>query len=64
MNHVTFRVPVLVLSISEYLDKLLEDGRLAAIAPLSESCRVMIMAENVALMFVVAVLGAKDGRAD
>lgn len=57
-------MPVLILSIPKYLDKLLEDSCLAAIAPLGEPCRIVVMAENVALMFVVAVLGAKDGGTD
>lgn len=53
---------MLVLAIAENLDKLLEDGRLAAIASLSEFGRVVVMTIYVSLVFVVAVLGAKHGR--
>ena len=55
---------MLVLSISENLDKLLENGRLAAIAPLGKLGRVVVVAVDTALVLVVAVRGAEDGRTD
>jgi hypothetical protein len=59
VNHVAFRMPMLVLSISENLNKLLQDGRLAPITPLGELGRIMVMAVNVSVMFVVAILSAE-----
>lgn len=55
-------MPVLVLPVAEYLDELLEDGCLAAITPLSELGRVVVVTEHVALVLVIAVRGAEDGR--
>ena len=57
-------MPVLVLAISKDLDKLLEDGRLAAIASLRELCRVVVVAVHIAVVLVVTVLRAKDGRTE
>jgi hypothetical protein len=54
-------MPVLVLSVAEDLDKLLEDSRLAAIAPLGKLGRVVVVTVDMSIVFVVAVLGAKDG---
>jgi hypothetical protein len=48
-------MPVLVLAVSVDFDKLLEDGRLAAIAALGELCRVVVVAVDAPLVFVVAV---------
>ena len=53
---------MLVLSISEDFDKLFQDGGLAAITPLGEFCRVVIVAVDASFMLVVAVRGAKHGR--
>lgn len=50
---------MLILTIAEYFHKLLEDCCLAAIASLSELCRVMVVAVNLAIMLIIAVLGAK-----
>lgn len=55
---------MLVLPIAENLHKLLKDGRLAAIAPLRKLSGVVVVAVDVAIMLVVAVLGAKDGRTE
>lgn len=57
-------MPVLVLPIAENLHKLLEDGRLAAIAPLRELSGVVVVAVDVPVVLVVAILGAKDGRTE
>ena len=50
---------MLVLAIAEDFDKLFEDGRLAAIAALCEFCRVVVMAVDISLVLVIAVLGAE-----
>ena len=63
MNHVAFGVPVLVLAVPEDLDELLEDGSMAAAAALGELGGVVVMAVDMAIVFVIAVLGAKHGRA-
>jgi hypothetical protein len=56
-------MPVLVLAVAEDLDELLEDGGLASIAALGELGRVVVMAVNLAIVLVVAVLGAEYCRA-
>lgn len=53
-------MPVLVLTITKDFDKLLENGRLTSIASLRKSGRIMVVAINVALVLVVAVLRSKD----
>lgn len=55
---------MLVLPISENLDKLLEDCSVTSMATLRKLSRVMEMAVDFALMFVVGVLGAKHRGAD
>lgn len=54
---------MLVLTIAEDFDELFQDGGVTAIAALSKFGRVMVVAVYVSLVFVVAVLSAKDGRA-
>lgn len=56
-------MPVLVLPISEYLHKLLQNSRLTPITPLSELCRVMVVTVDLAIVLVVTILGAKYRRA-
>jgi len=56
-------MPVLVLTVSEDLDKLLQDGSLATTAALGELCRVVVVAVDLALMLVVAILGTKHSWA-
>lgn len=56
-------MPVLVLPVAEYLDKLLKYGRLASAASLGELGGVVVVAVDLALVLVVAVLGSKDRRA-
>lgn len=53
---------MLVLSISEDLDKLLKNCRLTSVALLRELGGVMVMAVNLSVVFIVAVLSTKDGR--
>jgi len=57
-------MPVLVLAVSEDFDELLEDRRLAAIAALGEPGGVVVVAVNLTIVLIVAVLGAKHGRAE
>lgn len=64
MDHVAFRMPMLVLTVAEYLDELLENCCLAAIAALSELRRVVIMAIYVAIMLIVAVLRPENRGAE
>ncbi len=55
---------MLIFTVSEYLNELFENRSLAAFTALSELGRVMVMAVHMAVMFVVAVLGAEDGGAE
>ena len=55
---------MLIDAIAEDLHKLLQDGRLAAIALLGELGAVVVVAVDVALVLVVGVLRAEDGGAD
>lgn len=55
---------MLVLTISVDLYKLFQDRVLATMTSLSELCRIVVMAVDVALMLVVAILGAENGRAN
>lgn len=64
MYHVALGMPVLVLAIPVNLDKLLEYGRLAAVAPLGVAGRVVVVAVDVAVVLIVAILGTKDGGAE
>lgn len=56
-------MPVLVLAIAEYFNKLLQDGGVAAIALLSKLGRIMVTAVDVAIVLIVAILSAEDRRA-
>jgi len=53
---------MLVLAISEDLDKLLKNGGLAAVASLGKGCGIMVVTVDIAFVLVIAVLCAKDGR--
>jgi hypothetical protein len=64
VDHVAFWVPVLIGTISKDFNKLLENSSLAAVATLRELRRVVVVAVHLAVMFVVAVLSAKDSRAN
>lgn len=61
MNHIAFGVPVLILAIAEYLDKLLENCGLAAVASLRKSCGVVIMTIDSSFMLVVVIFRTKGG---
>jgi len=54
---------MLVLTVSKNLNKLLQNGSLATTAALGELCRVVVMAVDLALMLVVAILGTKHSWA-
>lgn len=56
VDHVAFRVPMLVLSIPKDLDELLENGCLASVTPLRKSCRVVIVTVYISLVLIVAIL--------
>ena len=63
MDHIAFRVPVLILAIAENFDELLQDGRVTAVTPLGKLGGIMEMAVDLALMLVVGILRTKNGRA-
>ena len=54
---------MLIRAISENLDELFEDCSLAAVATLGELRRVMVVAKDLPIMLIIAVLCAKDSRA-
>lgn len=54
---------MLVLSVSEDLNELLQNRRLTAVTPLGKLGRVMVVTVDAALVLVVAVRGAENGRA-
>ena len=64
VDHVTLGMPVLVLTVAVNLDELFEDCVVAAMATLGEAGRIVIMAINLALVLVVAVLRAEYGGTD
>ena len=51
--HITFGVPVLIDSIAEDFDELLQDGSLTSIALLRKLGRVMVVAVDIAFVLVV-----------
>lgn len=55
---------MLILSISEDLDKLLKNCRLTSVALLSELGGVMIMAVDLSIVLIVAVLSTEHGRTE
>jgi hypothetical protein len=63
MDHVTLWMPMLVLSVSEDLDKLFENCGVTAVASLRKLCGVVVMTEYLSIVLVIAVLGTKDGGA-
>jgi hypothetical protein len=62
MDHVAFWMPVLVLAVAKDLDELFENGGLTPTAALGELGGVVVVAVNVAIVLVIAILGAEDGR--
>lgn len=53
---------MLVLAVTEDLDKLLKNCRLTSVAFLSKLGGVVIMTVDLSVMLIVAVLSAEDGR--
>ena len=54
---------MLILPVPEDLHKLFEDRGVTSVTSLRKLRRVMEMAENLAIVFVVTILRAKDSRA-
>lgn len=63
VDHVAFRVPMLVLTIAENFHELFEYSSLTTIALLRESRRIMIVTVHAALMLIVAIPSSEDCRA-
>ncbi len=59
MDHVALWMPVLILTIAEYLHELLENGDLASVAALCKLSRVVIVAVYVTVVLIIAVLRAE-----
>ena len=59
VNHVTFWMPELVPSVAMNFDKLFEDSRAATHAELG-NFSIVIVTENFAVMFIIAVLSSED----
>lgn len=55
---------MLILAIAKYLNKLFQDGSLAAVTTLSKASGVVVVAIDHALVLIVAILSAEGGRAD
>lgn len=55
---------MLVVTVAEDLDELLEDGGMTAIASLGELSRVVIVTIDIPFVLIIRVLGTKDGRTD
>lgn len=51
---------MLILSVTEYLDKLLKNCRLTTVTFLCELGGVVVVAVNLTVVLVITVLGAKD----
>ncbi len=54
---------MLILSITEYLDELFENGGLAPITPLGELCGIMVVTIDLAIVLIITVLCAEYGGA-
>lgn len=55
-------MPMLILTVPHYFDKLLEYRRLTAITSLCEFEREMVVTVNTAIVLVVRILWTKHGR--
>jgi hypothetical protein len=51
---------MLILAVPEYLDELLENSCLAAIASLGKLCGIVVVAVDLAIVLIVAILGTED----
>ena len=57
-------MPAFVTHVTVDLDKLLEDGAAATCAFGCKACRVVIMAVDIAVVFVIRVLRSEEGGAE
>lgn len=57
-------MPTFISHVTIDFDKLLQYSTVAASALCSEPCRIVEVAENVAFMFIVRILRAKESGAD
>lgn len=64
VDHITLRMPMLVLAIAEDFHELLQDGRVAAVASLGELGRVVEVTIDLAFVFIVGILCTKDRGTD
>lgn len=62
VDHVALWVPMLVLTISEYLHELFQNRRLTAVTSLCKLGGIVVVAIDAALMLVVAILCAEHCR--
>jgi hypothetical protein len=62
MYHVTFRVPMLVLTVPKYFHKLLQNGRLTSVTLRRKLCRIMVVTVDLPIVLVVGILRSKHGR--
>lgn len=62
VDHITFWVPALISHVSVDLDELLQDRSAAPGALCRESCRVVVMAIDIPVVFVVRIMGTEKGR--
>jgi hypothetical protein len=60
--HVAFRMPVLILTIAEYFNELLENRIVAPVTSLGKTCRIVVVTEDVPVVLIVTILRAEHGR--
>ena len=63
MDHITFRMPMFVNTVSVNFYKLFQNSSLTTRTFDCKSSRVMVMAINLAVMFVIRILRTEYGRA-
>jgi len=64
VDHVTLRMPAFIFHIPINLHKLFEDGAMASRAFCREAGRVMKVAVDIAVVFIIRVLGTEQSRAE
>lgn len=64
VNHVAFRVPMLILVVAIDLNELLQNSRAAPRAPDSKPGRIVEVTEDSPFVLVVTVLRPEDSRTD
>jgi hypothetical protein len=57
-------MPVLIMAVTEDLDKLFEDCGMTAVTSLGEMSGVVIVTVDVAFVLIIGVLSSEHGRAD